>query len=145
MNRRLFLSGLLLTVLGILGGCAPPPYTSLDNNQLKALVQQGVPLYDVRRPEEWRETGVVDGSRLLTFVDARGRPLPDFFSRFTAAVGKNDPVILICRTGNRTDVLARHLMEEMGYTRVYNVEHGISRWIRDKQPVARIEMRTTPP
>ena len=24
---------------------------------------------DIRRPEEWRETGVVEGSQLLTFVD----------------------------------------------------------------------------
>ncbi|MDP2030430.1 MAG: hypothetical protein Q8K12_12395 [Thiobacillus sp.] len=41
--------------------------------------------------------------------------------RFTAEVGKDDPVILICRTGNRTDKQARVLMEEQGYTQVYNV------------------------
>lgn len=145
MNRRLFLSGLLLAVLGFLGGCTPPPYTNIDNDQLKALLQQGVPLYDVRRPEEWRETGVVAGSRLLTFVDARGQLLPDFLPRLTAAAGKNEPIILICRTGSRTDVLARHLIEQMGYTQVYNVEHGISRWIRDKQPITKTEIRPTPP
>ena len=42
-----------------------------------------------------------------------------------------------CRTGSRTDALARHLVEQMGYTQVYNVRHGISRWIGDKNPVAR--------
>lgn len=131
MIKTLF--GLLLMLA--LASCSTPPYTNLDNTGLKTLMAQGVPVYDVRRPEEWRQTGVVEGSRLLTFVDERGRLQPDFLPRFGAAVGKNDPVILICRTGSRTDVLARYLMEDLGYTQVYNVHHGITRWISDKQPV----------
>jgi rhodanese-related sulfurtransferase len=120
-----------------LGGCAEPPYSNADNDQLKALLAQGVPIYDIRRPEEWRETGVVEGSRKLTFVDAGGRPNPEFLPRFNAEVGKNDPVILICRTGNRTDKLARELMEEQGYTQVYNVRHGITGWIAGNNPVVK--------
>ena len=56
--------------------------------------------------------------------------------RFTAEVGKNDPVVLICRSGNRTDVVARELVEQ-GYTKVYNVRHGISRWIGESNPVVK--------
>ncbi len=134
MIKRL---SVILLLSFVLAGCSAPPYTNLDNAGLKALLAQGVPIYDVRRPEEWRQTGVVEGSRLLTFVDDRGRLLPDFLPRFTAEVDKHQPVILICRTGNRTDALARHLMEEMGYTRVYNVRDGITRWIGDAQPVTR--------
>jgi len=120
-----------------LGGCAEPPYTNVDNDRLKALLAQGVPIYDIRRPEEWRSTGVVEGSRKLTFVDAGGRPNPEFLPRFTAEVGKDDPVVLICRTGNRTDKLARELMEKQGYTQVYNVRHGITGWIAGNNPVVR--------
>ena len=120
-----------------LGGCAEPPYSNADNDQLKSLLAQGVPIYDIRRPEEWRETGVVEGSRKLTFVDAGGRPNPEFLPRFTAEVGKNDPVVLICRTGSRTDKLARELMEEQGYTQVYNVRHGITGWIAGNNPVVK--------
>ena len=126
-----------LFLLLSLTGCSPPPYTNLDNNQLKTMLEQGVPVYDVRRPEEWRETGVVEGSQRLTFVSADGRMLPDFLPRFTQAVGKDDPVILICRTGNRTDVLGRYLVEKLGYTRVYNVRDGITRWISNGLPVSR--------
>lgn len=131
------LSGIVLVAL-ILGGCSkPPPYVNLDSVGLQALATQGVPVYDIRRPEEWRETGVVEGSRLLTFIDASGRLNPEFLPRFAADVGKDGPVILICRTGSRTDVLARHLVEKMGYTQVYNVRHGITGWIRDKQPIVK--------
>lgn len=119
-----------------LGGCAEPPYINVDNGELKALLAQGMPLYDIRRPDEWRQTGVVEGSRKLTFVDASGRMNPEFLPSFTAEVGKDAPVVLICRTGNRTDALARQLAE-MGYTRIYNVRHGITRWAGDGNPVSR--------
>lgn len=120
-----------------LAACAEPPYTNVDNQQLKALLAQGVPIYDVRRPEEWRQTGIVQGSRLLTAVDASGRLNPEFLPRFAAEVDRNAPVVLICRTGNRTDTLARHLVQQMGYTRVYNVRDGIVRWAAEGHPLVR--------
>ena len=126
----------VLLLASILGGCAEPPYTNVDNTQLKEQVALRVPVYDIRRTEEWRQTGVVEGSRKLTYVDAAGQPNPEFLPRFTAEVGKNDPVVLICRTGSRTDALARELAA-LGYTRVYNVRHGITRWIGDGNPVVR--------
>lgn len=134
-RTRIFLL-LLLTTLA-LGGCAEPPYTNIDNARLKALLAQGVPIYDIRRPEEWRETGVVADSRKLTFVDAGGRLQPDFMPRFTQEVRPDQPVILICRSGNRTDSLARELVEKMGYTQVYNVRNGITRWIGEGNPVVK--------
>ena len=130
------LFGFLLLLLPLCGFAAQP-HTNIDNAQLKELRTQGVQLYDIRRPEEWRQTGVVEGSRLLTFVDGSGTPLPDFMPRFAAAVGKNDPVILICRVGNRTEALARILVEKFGYTQVYNVRQGITHWIVEGNPVAK--------
>ena len=128
------LSGLFL-ILITMSACAEPPYNNLDNKQLKTMLEKNVPLFDVRRPDEWLQTGVVEGSQLLTFVDERGKLKADFLARFTATVDKNEPVILICRTGNRTSALARHLVEKMGFTQVYNVRNGITEWIREGQPV----------
>lgn len=135
MLFRLF--GPFLLVIA-LSGCAEPPYSNLDNGQLKTLLEKGTPIYDIRRAEEWRQTGVIEGSRLLTFVDGSGRVLPDFLDHLRRAVDKDDPVILICRTGNRTSTLARHLVEQMGYTQVYNVRNGITRWISDDRPVTHL-------
>jgi rhodanese-related sulfurtransferase len=119
----------------VLAGCAEPPYNNVDNAGLERLLDQGVPLFDVRRPEEWEETGVVSGSQRLTFVDASGRVSPGFIESLTDAVPRDQPIALICRTGNRTDVLARHLVERMGYSRVYNVRDGITGWIGEGRPV----------
>ncbi len=134
MSMR-WLSILLLPI--VLAACAEPPYTNVDNARLQALLDQGVTLIDVRRPEEWRETGVVAGSQRLTFVDASGRVSPGFLETLASRVDKDQPVALICRTGNRTDVLARHMIERLGYTRVYNVRDGITGWIREGLPVSR--------
>ena len=122
----------------MMSACAEPPYNNLDNKQLKTMLDKNVPIFDVRRPDEWSQTGVVEGSKLLTFVDGRGQIKADFLARFTATVGKDDPVILICRTGNRTSTLARHLVEKMGFTQVYNVRNGINQWISEGQPTMRL-------
>jgi rhodanese-related sulfurtransferase len=127
----------LLLLLFPLTACSEPPYSNIDNQQLKTLQTQGIPVYDVRRADEWQQTGVVEGSHKLTFVDDKGRIMPDFVAKFTQAVGKNDPVILICRTGNRTDTLSRALVEQLGYTKIYNVKNGITRWIGEGLPVVK--------
>ena len=88
------LPGLALLVV-TLSGCTEPPYSNLDNGQLKTLLERSVSIYDIRRAEEWRQTGVIESGRLLTFVDASGRVLADFLAHLSRAVDKDDPVILI--------------------------------------------------
>jgi rhodanese-related sulfurtransferase len=133
-KTKLFFAAALALALA---GCAEPPYNNVDNAGLEQLLQRDVPLFDVRLPEEWQETGVVAGSQRLTFLDANGRVAPGFLQNLTSSAPKDQPIALICRTGNRTDVLARHLVEQMGYTQVYNVRDGIMGWIGEGRPVDR--------
>ena len=67
-----------------------PPYTKVDNAKWKTLLVQGVPMYDIRQPEKWRSTGVVEGSHKPTCVDASGRMNLKFVPQFIAEVGKHD-------------------------------------------------------
>jgi len=115
-----------------------PLYTNLNNEQLQVMLENNTPIYDVRRADEWQQTGVIEGSNLLTFVDSSGQVKPGFINRFTAEINKDDPVILICRTGSRTSKLAHHLMAELDYTNVFNVDDGINKWLREKRPVIQI-------
>lgn len=116
-------------VFSTLWAADKPPFEQVGNSELSQLQGQGIKLIDIRRPEEWRETGVVPGSILLTAFDGGGRLAPDFPSKLETLVRKDEPFILICRTGNRTNALARALSEKGGYQRVYNVTNGITRWI----------------
>ncbi|MES2000218.1 MAG: rhodanese-like domain-containing protein [Pseudomonadota bacterium] len=130
--RRLC-AGLLF--LPTLGGCAEPPYTSVNNTELKALLAQGVPIYDIRRPDEWRQTGVVQGSQKLTLVDEGSHVDPEFYTTLTKRVRRDQPDIVICRSGRRSSTLVRELMERQGYTHVYNVKQGVTGWITQANSV----------
>ncbi len=110
-------------------------YKNINNAQLQELMQQQVPLYDIRRQAEWARTGVIEGSRRLTFVDRQGRMEKDFLSRFTSQVAKDQPVIVMCHSGNRSQALARYLTKSLGYSKVYNVRDGIVSWIYEHKPV----------
>lgn len=135
--KKLFILVFFVIVAAAVSACAEPPYVNVDNAGLQRLLDEQVPLIDIRRPEEWRQTGVVAGSERLTFVDANGRLKPGFLDTLTERFEPHEPIVLICRTGNRTDVLARHLVEQMGYTNVFNVRDGITAWIGKGLPVTR--------
>ena len=112
-------------------------YTNVSNEQLKALLEKGVTLVDIRRSEEWRQTGIIEGSHKITLFDGRGRIAPDFQRKFEAVTDPDKPVALICRTGNRTRVASRLLSRQLGYKHIYNVERGITDWIRKGYPVVK--------
>ena len=105
-------------------------FTDIDNATLKRLASQGVPIVDIRRPDEWKETGVIAGSRLITlFTDGRGSVNPQFMPGFSKMVSPGDAVVVVCRTGNRSAFLADALARQMGYSKIYNLTHGIVGWI----------------
>ena len=113
----------------------PAPFTNIDNAELKALLARGVPIVDIRRPDEWKETGIVEGSKTVMAFDANGRFDPRFQDGFTPVASQDAEVILICRTGNRTAALANFLAQQAGYKKIYNVTDGIVKWIAEKNPV----------
>jgi len=107
----------------------------IDNQQLEKLLAQDVSIVDVRTPAEWKDTGVVKGSHLLMFFDRSGRyDLDRWLQDLRAVAGPGDPIILICRTGSRTSSISAYLDQRAGYTRVYNVRRGITRWIAEGHP-----------
>lgn len=115
----------------------PPKYANIGNNELKAMLARGVKIVDIRREDEWKQTGVVKNSELLTAFDKNGRFNRDFPAAFAAIASPEDEIILICRTGNRTSVLSQMLTEQAGYKKVYNVKDGIVSWIDAKNPVVK--------
>ncbi|WP_206201913.1 FKBP-type peptidyl-prolyl cis-trans isomerase [Terasakiella sp. SH-1] len=117
-----------------------PPFKNINNGEVKALLKEGVKIIDVRTPAEWKKTGVVEGSILLPFRMPNGRLNPKFPEDMARIVNKNEKFMLICRTGNRTRMASEILVTRFGYENVYNVRHGITYWMREKNPTVAPKM-----
>jgi len=115
----------------------PPKYSNIDNSTLKKLLKRGTRIVDIRRQDEWDKTGVIEGSQRLTAFDGKGYFIRSFPELLKKIAGPEEEVILICRTGNRSSVLANMLVEQAGYTKVYNVTDGIVKWLKNKNPVVK--------
>ncbi len=132
MKKMLFFL-LLLTALPV-----SATVTNIDNAALEQLIAEGVPVIDIRRAEEWQQTGVVKGSHLITFFDKKGHyDVAAWLNKLAPIAGKDQPFILICRTGNRTGTVSNFLDRKLGYTKVYNVQKGITDWIAKGKPVVK--------
>lgn len=108
--------------------------SNVSNTELQALLDKGVTLVDIRLPEEWQQTGVVEGSQLLTLFEKSGAVAPGFLDKLQKVAPVDKPVALICRTGNRTRAGAQ-MLAQAGYPQVYNVTHGITGWIKEGKAV----------
>lgn len=108
----------------------------IDNAELEKLLAKKTPLVDIRTEPEWRETGVIQGSKLLTFFDEKGNANPpQWLQQLKPIANAETPVILICRSGNRTLAVGKFLSEQAGYRTVYNVKQGLKGWLRENRPV----------
>lgn len=106
-------------------------YSDIGNDDLKNKLASGTTVIDIRRPDEWKATGVIPGSHLATFFDASGNASPLFAEKLKSLVTAPDQeVVFICRTGQRSQVLSEYLAKEVGFTNVANVEEGILSWIQ---------------
>jgi rhodanese-related sulfurtransferase len=131
MHRLLFACCCLLAAFA-----ARADIVDIDNAQLAKLLASGVPMIDIRTSPEWEESGIVPGSHLLTFFDERGKADPAAWLQKAKAIAKpGDPVIVICRSGNRTKALSQFLSQQAGYVKVYNVRNGIGAWAREGRPM----------
>ena len=102
----------------------------------KAAETKSLILVDVRRPDEWKQSGV-PASASLNSMHQRG-----FLERMDKLTrGRKDAKIaLICATGGRTTLLSTEL-EKRGYTNLFNVREGMfgsdagPGWIAAKLPI----------
>lgn len=77
-------------------------------------------LVDVRRPSEWRETGVAQNASLISMHE------DGFFEKLDEAVGGDHgrAIAVICAAGGRSTWMQAQLMAR-GYTNVWNVAEGM--------------------
>lgn len=86
-------------------------------------------LVDVRTETEWRTIGVPDTSdlgrdaRFVHWTDEQGQPNPYFLDRATDGLDPDTPILLLCRSGARSNAAAQ-LLTESGFTQAMNIVAG---------------------
>ena len=112
----------------------------VNNDKIDKLIKVGVPLVDIRTEREWYETGVIDQSNLLTFFDKYGNSkVEEWITKFEKIAGRKDPVIIICRSGRRSRVVANNLVQKENYLTVYHATNGIKSWIESNKKIVEPE------
>ncbi|MDW3096093.1 MAG: rhodanese-like domain-containing protein [Gammaproteobacteria bacterium] len=102
----------------------------VDVEGLHELIGSGVTVIDVRTPGEWKQTGIVEGSVPIMFFNEKRKPLTQKWMHEAAKyVQPDSPLVLICRSGNRSRIIGNFLVKQHGYKNVYNVSKGINNWI----------------
>src|SRR5438270_8633207 len=91
----------------------------MSPQELKRRMDAGEPfeLIDVREPFEY-EIARIDGARLI--------PLGEIAER-TDELERDQPILVHCHSGQRSAQAVR-LLQQRGFTNVYNVEGGIDAW-----------------
>ncbi|MBK6850974.1 MAG: rhodanese-like domain-containing protein [Burkholderiales bacterium] len=117
------LLGLTLTSGAALAQRAP----AVDLDAMRtALKNKSAVVFDIREPSE-HATGVADGARLL--------PMSQIGQRL-AEIPKDQPVLLVCNTQNRSSKVAEAL-KQRGYSQVKFVNGGMSSWAQRGLPMVK--------
>ena len=110
---------------------------NIDNEQIKELSKINIPIVDIRRSSEWKQTGVVPKSILLTFFDKNGKyNFDEWYANLRLKINEEKPIILICRTGRRTKIIAEMMDKKLDNV-IYNAQDGITSWIDAKLPTVK--------
>ena len=127
---------ILTLVLGLSALMAHAEIVNIDNAELVRLSAGGVPVVDVRTEGEWKESGVLAGSKLITFFDEAGRSNPpQWLEKLKSVTKPEQPVIVVCRSGRRSLAVAQYLSDQAGYKTVYNVSKGMNSWLGEGRQV----------
>ena len=104
----------------------------VDDQEMIKLSNDNIPIVDVRRSSEWDQTGVIPNSILLTFFDEEGNyNFDEWYEKLQLEINLTDPIILICRSGKRSKVVANMMDKEFNGI-IYNSKSGINSWINKK-------------
>ncbi|MDC0060420.1 rhodanese-like domain-containing protein [Pelagibacteraceae bacterium] len=104
----------------------------VNNEQITELSNSNIPIVDVRKSSEWKQTGVIPNSILLTFFNEEGDyNYHQWYEKLRLEIDESKPIILICRSGKRSKIIAQMMNENFDHV-IYNAKRGIISWINEK-------------
>ena len=122
----------ILLIVAILNISLFADFKSIEVKEFEKLKADGVPIIDIRTKQEWKDTGIIEGSHKITFFNEQGQALlTDWFFEVGHLIkDKKAPLIIYCAHATRTKSLGKGLVQ-MGFENVYELKGGIENgWIK---------------
>lgn len=99
---------------------SPEEYHSLLEEQANPLI------IDVRTSMEYKQ-GHIEGAKNISFIGIS-------FKKKASLLERQNPVFIYCQTEHRSPMAARKL-QDLGYTRIYDLQGGFKNWKNQSLPV----------
>jgi rhodanese-related sulfurtransferase len=115
----------------------------LKNLSAKELVvmqkEKSALIIDIRTEQEWNSTGTIPGSHKLQFFSSQGKyDIDKWMAELNTLKKTNDqPVVLVCRSGNRSGMVGKMLTEQLKNKNIYHLSSGISSWVLSGNKVSK--------
>ena len=111
----------------------------IDNSELKNLIEKDINIIDVRTQNEWKSTGIIEGSILISLLDKKNKFIFDnWYEDFNKKISKNESVILVCAFGVRSKYISNLIKQKKPDLKIYNLKKGINDWIRSGNKISRL-------
>jgi len=109
--------------------------TNLNTSEVKEKINAGALVVDIRTTQEWQQTGIIPGSHPLSFFDKNGKSDPEKWVNTLQSLktSKNQEVILVCRSGNRSGRVGTYLSNQLNMPHISHLSTGMSSWLREKR------------
>ncbi len=95
-------------------------YQIVSHEEFKELIEQGHPIIDVRRPDEFSQ-GSTPNAINFNVLDSN-------FIRQIDTLDKTKLYLIHCRSGNRSKKAA-DIMMDLGFEKVYDLQGGYLNWV----------------
>ena len=112
---------------------------NIDNRKLSNLIEKEVKIIDVRTQNEWKSTGIIKESFLVSLLNKNKKFIfEEWYEIFKNKFDKNKSIIFICASGVRSNYISHLVKKKKPDLIVYNLKKGINHWIRSGYKIQRL-------
>ena len=111
----------------------------INNRELSNLIEKEIKIIDVRTQNEWKSTGIIKGSFLVSLLNKNKKFIfEDWYEMFNIKFGSNKSIIFICASGVRSNYISHLVKKKKPDLIIYNLKNGINYWIRSGYKIQRL-------
>ena len=86
----------------------------IDNRELSNLIEKEIKIVDVRTQNEWKSTGIIKGSILISLLDKKNKFIfENWYKDFNKKIFENESVIFVCAVGVRSKFISNLISKNL--------------------------------